>query len=411
MNRREVILILIIALLVALAFSLIVFASGVQGKKQLGQTQPQSSPMQQQILFSTTLKQSLPGTFSINTRYFLPPNKIAFQLFPGSTGDYAVLINQDGSVVALPDNTGISSNNDYSNITGYSTIPGLIAFGGGEEASQPWTSCAAPCSPYVAFYNTSTQQLSINKIQGGSCDNMNTSAIVSGENNDIIAIGGANPGTTTGGTGYVIFTPSFTPSLYGTFSLTDSAGNTLYLYRMPKIVVNNNLYMVAGVNNSNNMAMEVVPLNTLYTRGSSSVNTLCNTSNIVPTYVTSIANDLGYCGVLPIYTDGSNIYFVYYSSSGYVKLVIFNTATNTVISTKQLIQLPNNNLTFSIANGYVYVSVQQGNSLNVYKFDLSGNSITSKSYSGTGFVDMNGYTVQFTNGLNAGSTINVYSPL
>ncbi len=120
---------------------------------------------------------------------------------------------------------------------------------------QPWTPCAAPCSPYVAFYNTSTQQLSIIKIQGGSCDNMNTSTIVPGNNNDIIAIGGANPGTTTGGTGYVIFTPSLTPSLFGTFSLTDSAGNTLYLYRMPKIVVNNNLYMVAGINSPNIMAM------------------------------------------------------------------------------------------------------------------------------------------------------------
>ncbi len=66
---------------------------------------------------------------------------------------------------------------------------------------------------------------------------------------------------------------------------------------------------------------------------------------------------------------------------------------------------------FSIANGYVYVSVQQGNSFNVYKFDLNGNLVTSKSYVGTGFVDMNGYIVQFTNGLNAGSTVNVYSPL
>jgi hypothetical protein len=66
---------------------------------------------------------------------------------------------------------------------------------------------------------------------------------------------------------------------------------------------------------------------------------------------------------------------------------------------------------FSIANGYVYVSVQQGNSFTVYKFDLNGNLVASKSYVGTGFVDMNGYVVQFVNGLNAGSTINVYSPL
>jgi len=397
MSRRTF-LILIVALLAAAVSALIVSA--------LSRPKPK-----QQILFSTTLKQSVPGTFSSNTRYFLPPNKIVFQLLPGSTGDYAVLINPDGSVVTLPDNTTIAPNIDYSNITGYSTVPGLIAFGGGEEASQPWSPCAFPCAPYVAFYNTSTQQLSIIKIPGGSCDNMNTSTIVFGNNNDVIAIGGANPGTTTGGTGYVIFTPSLTPSLFGTFSLTDSAGNTLYLYRMPKIVVNNNLYMVAGINSPNIMAMEVVSLNTLYTIGNNNNDTLCNTSKIVPTYLTTIASDLNYGGVLPIYTDGTNIYLVYYSSNGYVKLVIFNTATNTVISTKQLINLSNNNLMFSIANGYVYVSVQQGNSFSVYKFDLNGNLVASESYVGTGFVDMNGYIVQFTNGLNAGSTINVYSPL
>ncbi|MFP3491901.1 MAG: hypothetical protein RXN86_03905 [Vulcanisaeta sp.] len=400
MNRNQI-LILIIALTVALALSLVVLASGVPRRKN-----------QQQILFSTTLKQSLPGTFYPNTRYFLPPNKIVFQLSPGSTGDYAVLINPDGSVATLPDNTTVSSNVDYSNITGYSTVPGVIMFGGGEEAYQPWSPCAAPCAPYVAFYNTSTQQLSIIKIPGGSCDNMNTSAIVLGKNNDIIAIGGADPGTTTGGTGYVIFTPSLTPSLFGTFSLTDSAGNTLYLYRMPKIVVNNNLYMVAGVNSTNTMAIEVVPLDALYTQGNNNVNTLCNTANIVPTYVTTIANDLNYGGVLPIYTDGTNIYLVYYSSSGYVKLLTFNTTTNNVIALRNLIQLPNNNsVMFSITNGYVYVSAQQGNSFNVYKFDLNGNLVTSKSFAGTGFVDMNGYIIQFMNGLNAGSTINVYSPL
>ena len=397
MDRRTF-LILIVALLAALALSLIVSALGVARPKK-------------QILFSTTLKQSLPGTFSSNTRYFLPPNKIVFQLLPGSTGDYAVLINPDGSVATLPDNTTIAPNIDYSNITGYSTVPGLIAFGGGEEASQPWSPCAFPCAPYVAFYNTSTQQLSIIKIPGGSCDNMNTSTIVFGNNNDVIAIGGANPGTTTGGTGYVIFTPSLTPSLFGTFSLTDSVGNTLYLYRMPKIVVNNNLYMVAGINSPNIMAMEVVSLNTLYTKGNDDDDTLCYTSKIVPTYITTIASDLNYGGVLPIYTDGTNIYLVYYSSNGYVKLVVFSTTTNNVIAVRNLIQLPNNSLMFSIANGYVYVSAQQGNSFSVYKFDLNGNLVASESYVGTGFVDMNGYILQFTNGLNAGSTINVYSPL
>jgi len=415
-SKVALIIIAVVAIIIILLLYLILtkkWRINISSSYASSSSPPSSSVQntQQQILFSTVLKQSVQGTFSSNTRYFLPPNRIVFQLTPGSSGDYAVLINSDGSVVILPDNTGISSNADNSNITGYSTVPGLIAFGGGEMASQPWSPCAAPCSPYVAFYNTSTQQLSINKIQGGSCDNMNTSAIVSGENNDIIAIGGANPGTTTGGTGYVIFNSSLTPSLYGTFSLKDSAGNTLYLYRMPKIVVNNNLYMVAGVNSTNNVAMEVVPLNTLYTNGNNNVNTLCNTSNIVPTYVTTIANGLGYCGVLPIYTDGSNIYFVTYSSSGYVTLVIFSTATNNVVAIKNLIQLPDNNLMLSIANGYVYVSVQQGNSFNVYKYDLNGNLVTSKSYTGTGFVDMNGYVVQFTNGLNALSTVNVYSPL
>jgi len=412
MNKKKAtIIILIIALLALLALAFITSASS-RSKQKTPTNTPTPTPTGQQILFSTTLKQSLPGTFYPNTRYFLSPNKIVFQLLPGSGGDYAVLINQDGSVSTLPDNTTISSRCDYSNITGYSTIPGLIAFGGGEMANNPWSPCADPCAPYVAFYNTSTQQLSIIKIPGGSCDNMNITAIVPGNNNDIIVIGGANPGTTTGGTGYVIFTSSLTPSIFGTLSLSDSAGNTLYLYRMPKIVVNNNLYMVAGINNSNTMVMEVIPLQTLYNQGNSNASTLCNyNSNITPKYITTIANDFNYGGVLPIYTDGTNIYVVYYSSSGYVKLVIFNTATNTVTSTQQLIQLSNNNLMFSIANGYVYVSVQQGNSLNVYKFDLNGNSITSKSFAGTGFVDMNGYVVQFTNGLNAGSIINVYSPL
>jgi hypothetical protein len=424
-KKRNIISILIIALLAALALAFV--ASALSRPKQQTPTPtptstptptptstPTPTPPSQQILFSTTLNQSLPGTFYPNTRYFLPPNRIVFQLNPLG-GDYAVLINSDGSVVTLPDNTTISSNTDYSNITGYSTIPGLIAFGGGEMANNPWSPCAAPCAPYVAFYNTSTQQLSIIKIQGGSCDNMNTSTIVSGNNNDIIVIGGASPGTTTGGTGYAIFTSSsLSPSIFGTFSTQDSAGNTLYLYRMPKIVVNNNLYMVAGINNSNTIAMEVISLQTLYNQGNNNASSLCgcnNTSNITPTYITTIANDFNYGGVLPIYTDGTNIYVVYYTSNGNVKLLTFNTSTNAVTSIKQLIQLPNNNLMFSIANGYVYVSVEQNNSLNVYKFDLNGNLVISKSYAGTGFVDMNGYVVQFTNGLNTGSTINVYSPL
>ena len=416
-KRRDIILILIIALLAGLALAFV--TSAASRPKQSTPTPtptptstPTPTPAGQQILFSTTLNQSLSGTFYPNTRYFLPPNRIVFQLLPGSGGDYAVLINQDGSVVTLPDNTSISPGTDYSNITGYSTIPGLIAFGGGEEACDPWSPCAAPCAPYVAFYNTSTQQLSIIKIQGGSCDNMNTTSIVPGNNNDIIVIGGASPGTTTGGTGYAIFNSSLSPYLFNTFSTQDSAGNTLYLYRMPKIVVNNNLYMVAGINNSNTIAMEVVPLQTLYNQGNNNANSLCNfNTNITPTYITTIANDFSYPGVLPIHTDGTNIYVVYYTSNGNVKLLTFDTSANAVTSIKQLIQLPNNNLMFSIANGYVYVSVQQGNSLNVYKFDLNGNLVTSKSYTGTGFVDMNGYVVQFTNGLNAGSTINVYSPL
>jgi hypothetical protein len=425
-KKRNIILILIIALLAALALAFV--ASALSRPKQQTPTPtptstPTPTPPSQQILFSTTLNQSLPGTFFPNTRYFLPPNKIVFQLLPGSTGTYAVLINSDGSVVTLPDNTTISSNTDYSNITGYSTIPGLIAFGGGEMACDPWSPCAEPCAPYVAFYNTSTQQLSIVKIQGGSCDNMNTTTIVSGNNNDIIAIGGAKPGTTTGGTGYAIFTSSsLTPSIFGTFSLSDSAGNTLYVYKMPSITVNNNLYMVPTINGYNDLVMEVVPLQTLYSQGSNNVNALCGcntTSNITPTYITTIANDFDYGGVVPLYTDGTNIYVVYYTSSGYVKLAIFNTTTNTVTSIKQLLQLPNNtpmfsttdNLSLSIANGYVYVSAQQGNSFNVYKFDLNGNLMTSRSFVGTGFVDMNGYVVQFTNGLNTGSTINVYSPL
>ncbi|WP_198968540.1 hypothetical protein [Saccharolobus islandicus] len=361
-------------------------------------------------LFSTTLQQTLPDSISLNARYFLPPNKIVFQLTPGSTGDYAVLINPDGSVSVLPDNTTINSNTDYSNITGYSTVPGLIAFGGGEEAYNPWSPCAEPCSPYVAFYNTSTQQLSIFKIPGGSCDNMNTSSIVKGNSNDIIAIGGANPGSLTGGTGYVIFNSSLSPYLYGTFALTDSAGNSLYLYRMPKITVGNNLYLIAGINNSNTIAIEYVPLQLLYTNGHSYANVLCNSETITPNYITTITNDFNYEGILSIYTDGTNIYFVYYSTNGYVKLVIFDTFTNTVISIKQLIQLSNNSSTFTIANGYVYVSVQQTNSFTVYKFDLNGNLITSKSFTGTGFIDMNGYIVQFTNGLNAGSKILVYPP-
>ena len=179
---------------------------------------------------------------------------------------------------------------------------------------------------------------------------------------------------------------------------------------MPKIVVNGTLYMIAGINNSNTMAIESVPLQTLYTKGNNNSSTLCNTSIITPSYITTIATDLTSSGIMPIYAANGNIYTVYYSTSGYVKLLTFNTATNGV-SVKQLLQVPNNILGFAIVNGNVYVSSVQGNTLTVYKFDLNGNSITSQSYPGIGFVDMNGYVIQFTNGLNSGSTINVYQPL
>ena len=398
MNTRD--LLIIIAALAALAVLFLFFATRARAVTGIGSGQ---------LIFSTTLQQGLPGSIFPNARYYLPNSgQIVFQLLPGSTGDYAVLINSDGSVVTLPDNTSIMADVDFSNITGYSTIPGLIAFGGGEEAPNPWSPCAAPCAPYVAFYTGNN--LNVVKIPGGSCDNMNTSAIVRGNNNDIIAIGGANPGTTTGGTGYVIFTPSLTPSLYGTLSLYDSAGNTLYLYRRPKITLNGKVYMIATINGHNNAAMEAVSIQDLYTNGNNNSQTLCGYAGtpVTPQYLTSLGDFKPY-GVNPIYTDGNNIYSVIYDLEGYAVLLTYNPLSNTY-TRKRLLQV-GNNVFSSIANGNVYIAVQQPSQFTVYKFDLAGNFIGQKSFNGMGFVDMNGYVVQFTNGLNAGSKINVYTPL
>ena len=362
-----------------------------------------------QLIYSTVLQQSLPGSVFPNARYYLPnSNQIVFQLQPGSTGDYAVLINSDGSITVLPDNTAITPNNDYSNITGYSTIPGLIAFGGGEEAPNPWSPCAAPCAPYVAFYTGKT--INLVKLPGGSCDNMNASAIVRGNNNDIVVIGGANPGSATGSTGYVVFTPSLTASLYGTISMNDSAGNTLYLYRKPSITLNGKIYMIPRLNGEHTAAIEAISLQDLYTNGNNNANTLCGSfgNPITPQYLTNIG-DFYPNGVNPIYTDGTNIYSVIYDTSGNTVLLTYYPSSNTY--TRKTILNTNSNVYPAIANGNVYVAVQQTNQFTVYKFDLSGNLLGQKTYSGIGFVDMNGYIVQFTNGLNAGSKINVYTPL
>lgn len=362
---------------------------------------------------SITLRTTLPGTVFPNTRYFLPgANALVFQLLPGSTGDFAVLVNSDGTVRVLPENTAITPNTDYSNITGYSLVPNLIAFGGGEMAPSPWSPCAFPCAPYVAFYVNNSLQ--VVKIPGGSCDNMNTTAIVRGFNGDVIAIGGANPNSATGGTGYVIFNASLNAYKFGTLSIRDSAGNAVYMYRRPSVTIGDNVYMIASVNTTNTIAIEKVPLQTLYNSATNSPSTLCFTNIVTPIYVNTIATDFNHYGVVPIYTDGTNIYILYYSTSGYIKLIKYDTFSNTY-NTKQLIYAPNtSNTSIALADGRAYIANQNGdNTTTLYIFDLNGNLLFTTTMTGVVLVDMNGYIIQITSGyvngtIPAGAQINIF---
>ena len=355
---------------------------------------------------SMILSTSLPGFIYPNGRIILNSNLIAFQIQPGTTGTYAILINQ-GNPSAIPDPTTISQNVDYSNITGVSIIGNYIIFGGGEIASSPWSPCAAPCSPYQAFYNKSTGQLTIWKIQGGSCDNMNMSGAVPGNNGDIITFGGADQGSTTGTTGYVIYNSSIQPYLYGMLSGTDNQGNTLNLYRKPYTYAGSTVYFIARNYNNSHALLESVDLSQLYSYASSSVSVLCGTSNtLTPTFIADIVPSWNSAGTESLYYDNGIIYFLYNGGNGYVQLTSYDLSTG-AINTINLVPTSSSGTFLEIVNGIVYVGLQNSNTFTVYKFSLDGSLIESKSFNGEGFIDPQGLIAIFSNGLNAGSVITI----
>jgi len=355
---------------------------------------------------STTLSSTLPGTISNNARVVLTPTMFAFQLAPYGGGDYAILVN-NGVPSTIPDPVTPMPGVDYSNITGRAIIGNYIVFGGGENSSQPWSPCAAPCAPYQGFFNMSTGKLVISKLQGGSCDNMNMSGAVPGNNGDIIIFGGSSQGSTTGSTGYAIYNSSLQPYLFGMLSPNDNEGNPLDLYRKPSTLAGSTVYFVAKNLNNSHAIVESVTLSQLYSNGTSVINVLCGTSNtITPTYVADIASSWVSGGVQALYYNNGTLYFLFQGGDGIVKIASLN-LTNGAINTVNLIQSSSIGPFLEIVNGTAYVGMQNGNTFTVNKYTLSGSLIQTISFPGQGFVDPQGYVVVFSNGLNAGSTISI----
>ncbi len=404
MDKRSLSIILLAAAVLLLMFG-IIYRSRVAGAS----TSSSGSLSSGQVL-QFTLASSILGTINNNGTAYLPGYGIMFQLTPGNTGDYAVLVTTNGNVLVVPDNAQIMQNTDYSNITGVTVLGSYIILGGGENAPQPWSPCAT-CAPYVVVYNMTNNQFSLIKLPGGSCDNMNFTSAVQGNNGDIILFGGAGPGSATGGTGFIVLNSSLQPYAYGTLSMTDSAGNQINMYRLPKIAVNGIVYMLANIPNTNTLVVESVSISDIYKYAVSSPNGACGFAgnSITPTYVGQLVTDFNYSlGVYALYTDGTNIYFPYWSVDGSIKLAVFN------LSTRQtnVIPLLSGNYNYPMVrmspNGNIYVGIQNGNTFTVYKFALNGAQVAQQSFAGIGFVDFNGYVVIFSNGLNAGSTVTVY---
>lgn len=318
---------------------------------------------------SLVLPTTLPGGIYANGGVVLSEEEVAFQLMPGSSGDYAVLLS-GSSLRVLPDDAPIIPNRDYSNITGSQIVNGLYFFGGGEEAASPWSPCAAPCAPYISVYDGSS--LKILKIPSGSCDNMNfTGVAYDGEL--YYAFGGANVGSATGGTGVVALGPDLSIKAMNGLSFYDDAGNLLNMYRSgPKQYRSGRIYTLAY--NGSRLFLESVGLPLPDAGG------ICFEQNIRPRFEALMASDFDGSAIPALAEDLSAAYFngsevVHRSKDGEVldRIAVPN---------------PGGNVYIKMVKGTLVVANQDGCYLRVL-------APVRKDLKGIGFVDWRGYAALF----------------
>ncbi len=315
------------------------------------------------------LPEPLPGYIFANGGVVLSEDAIAFQLLPGMTGDYAVLLSADGLRV-LPDDAEIVMNTDYSNITGSQLANGLYFFGGGEEAAAPWSPCAAPCSPYISVYDGS--RLRVLKIPSGSCDNMNfTGVAYDGEL--YYAFGGANAGSQTGGTGVVVLGPDLGIRAMNGLSFHDDAGNFLNMYRSgPKQYRGGEIYTLAY--SGRRLLLESIELPV------PDAGRICFQQNVRPSFKGLVADDFDGGAIPALAEDLSTAYF---NGSEVV-----HRAPDGEVLERVKVPNPGGNVYIKIVEGTLVAANQDGCILKVL-------SPTPREFRGLGFVDWRGYAAVF----------------
>ncbi len=326
------------------------------------------------------LPASLPGTISFNGGVVLSDDAIAFQLTPGQTGDYAVLL-QDGVLRTLPEDAVITPNRDYSNITGSQIVNGLYFFGGGEEAPAPWSPCAVPCAPYISVYDGSA--LKILKIPSGSCDNMNfTGAAYDGEL--YYAFGGANAGSETGGTGVAVLGPDLSIRAMNGLSFYDDAGNFLNMYRSgPKQYRSGRIYTLAY--NGGKLFLESVKLPI------PNAGRICFQQNIAPRFEALVATDFN-ASAIPVLADDLSV--AYFNGSE----VVHKAADGEVLE-RVKVPNPQGNVYIKVVNGVLVAANQDGCVFKVL-------APVQKEFRGLGFVDWRGYAAVFAScSLSSGTPV------
>ncbi|WP_291767544.1 hypothetical protein [Caldivirga sp. UBA161] len=379
---------------------------------------------------SMILKGNLNGpSFSIypNQGLVLNNDMIAFQLIPGSSGDYAVLV-VDGNVYLIvpsiypPIGPNLSDiikpNVDLSNITGASNVGDYMVFGGGMECygrgsiPSPWSPCAYPCAAYQAFYNRLTGGLNVLAIPGGSCDNNNMTFAVEGNESDILTFGGGNYPSygTTGATHRTavnsIKVKGLEPAMYTTIDVVDSVGNMLNKYRLPGLRDGSDIYMLFQVANSNTLLLEYVNISELYGSMQNNPSVLCTGKPTVqPTPVTTLANDFNGDAIPAMWLSNGELYVTYHSIDDSIKVVSNEGHVVTLgkVPVTPFIKYVNSTLYVGynmMANGKpIFV-------INAYD-PYTGDQYGSVSLNGLGFVDINGKVSVFT-GLTQGSNVKIY---
>lgn len=379
---------------------------------------------------SMILKADLNGPgFGIypNQGLVLNSSMIAFQLIPGSSGDYALLVVDGNVYVIVPSNyppigpnlSGIIQPNvDLSNITGASNVGDYIVFGGGMECygrgpiPPPWSPCAYPCAAYQAFYNKSAGDLNILAIPGGSCDNNNMTFAVEGSESDILTFGGGNypPYGATGATHRTavnsIKVQGLKPAMYTTIDVVDSAGNMINKYRLPGLRDGSDIYMLFQVANSNTLLLEYVNVGELYGSMQDNPGVLCTGKpTIRPTPISTLANDFNSDAIPAIWLSNGELYVAYHSVDGYIRVRPSNGGAIT------LGKVPATPF-IKYVNGILYVGynivVNNQPVFRVNAYDpYTGEQYGSAALNGLGFVDINGNVSVFT-GLTKGSVIKIY---